>query len=397
MTSANMQPLANPRAGVINVRSLYSVIIALIPVIMIFNVPVLNIGFSTLLLGLFAPFALLRYSSGKRLVGILPFLVLFGYFIYRSVGSLMNQFLLVIVLIHVYGAIQGSLKLHVMRKTVETVAVIGTACVILQTLLYYVFGFSLMYLIPTFVLEENREILTRMSMSNGMYRPAAFFLEPSHYAQYCCIALLSTLFPEEERKADLKKALWIVFGCLLTTSGIGIALSVGVFGLYVLFAQRKKGTKLISLIGWLLAIAVAFFVLMQFDFFANALQRVFGEVDGYNAIWGRTLFWDMYIGSLKGKDLLMGLGVVDMPDGYMTGLMELIYCYGQYGLTLMIAVLAWLFIGSRNAMARGVCLIYAGLMCFADVFSFLSLTFWFCIILAMSKQNSKSGWREVKS
>lgn len=385
MTSANMQPLANPRAGVINVRSLYSVIIALIPVIMIFNVPVLNIGFSTLLLGLFAPFALLRYSSGKRLVGILPFLVLFGYFIYRSVGSLMNQFLLVIVLIHVYGAIQGSLKLHVMRKTIETVAVIGTACVILQTAVYYLLSLRFTFLIPGLILEENQEIIYEfLGAKDAMFRPSAFFLEPSHYAQYCCVALLSTLFPEGERKADIKKAVWILLGCLLTTSGMGIALCAGIFGWYVLFTRRKKGTKLVSLIGWSIAIVAAFFVLMQFDFFANALQRVFGEVDGYNAIWGRTLFWDQYIGSMKGSELWIGKGVIEMPEDYMTGLMELIYCYGYVGVAFLFAVFVYLFAKGHNNMTRCLCVMYCGLMFIANIFSFLPMTFWMSIVIAHS-------------
>ena len=302
----------------------------------------------------------------------------------------MNQFLLVIVLIHIYGAIQGSLKIHVMRKTVETVAVIGTACVILQTAVYYLLSLRFTFLIPGLILEENQEIIYEfLGAQDGMFRPSAFFLEPSHYTQYCCIALLSTLFPEGEQKANIKKALWILLGCLLTTSGMGIALCVGIFGWYVLFTRRKKGTKLISLIGWSLALVAAFLVLMQFDFFANSLQRIFGEVDGYNAIWGRTLFWDQYIGSMNGSELWIGKGVVEMPEDYMTGLMELIYCYGYVGVAFLLAVFVYLFAKGHNNMTRCLCVMYCSLMFIANIFSFLSMTFWICLIVNRGQKNDR--------
>lgn len=373
---------------VINVRNMYSTVIALIPVIMILNVPILNIGASTVLLGLFAPYALLRYKSGRKTISLFPFVVLIGYLICRAAGSLINQVLLVIVLIHVFGAVNDSLNIRVMRKTIENVAMLATVCVILQTLIYYVLGIRTMFLIEALVLEENRNVFSESVMGGSLYRPSAFFLEPSHYTQYCCLGLLSVLFPMDGQKANLKKAVWIALGCLLTTSGMGIALCIGVFGWYVLFTRRGQRAKLKSLIGWALAAVIAYFVLIQFSFFSLALQRIFGEVDGYNAIWGRTLFWDAYIGGLEGSEVLFGRGIINLPEGYMTGLMEVIYCYGYAGAGLMLLVFVYLFIRSKDNMARCICVIYCCLMCIGNLLGFLVLSFWLCLTIASANARS---------
>lgn len=371
----------------VSIRSIYSVIIALLPVIMIFNVPFINLGFSTVLLGIFAPYALLRYRKRKKAISIIPVFCMLTYMILRADGSLSNQFLLVIVLIHVYGAVQGSLNMGVIRKTLEIVAVIASFAVLLQTVIYYIFGIKFMYLFPEIVLQDNWYYFTKKM--GTLYRPSAFFLEPSHYAQYCCLGLLSSLFPTGEEKVNFKKVFWIMFGCLLTTSGMGIALCVGIFGWYVLFTRRKLRTQIKSILGWGILAIVAFCGMMQIPFFRLAVERVLGQVDGYNAIWGRTLFWDTYIGSMSRQELIVGKGVSNLPDGYMTGLMEVIYCYGYLGVGIMLLVFIYMFIRGKDNFSRSMCVIYCSLMCVANLFGFLSLSFWLCCIITQCIETDK--------
>lgn len=382
------------RSKTVTLKTLYSIVIALLPVMMIYNVPVLEMGISTVLLGVFAPYALHRFHAVKNGVHIWPFIILIVYMIIRSAGSFFDQFLMIIVLIHVFGAIQGRMDFRLMRKTMEIVAVVATACVIFQTVVYYLFGIRATLLIPQLMMQEHQSYFT--STFGKLYRPSAFFLEPSHYTQYCSLAMLSVLFPFGNKKANLKKAIWIALGSVLTTSGIGIVLCIGVLGWYVLFTKRKQGTKIKTILGWCIIAVIAFAVLMQFSFFAQAVQRIFGEVDGYNAIWGRTLYWDSYIGSLKGIQAFLGKGVLNIPEGYMTGLMTIIYSYGYLGVALTLVVFIYLFCKGKGNYSRCVCVIYCGLSCIADLTSFLSYVFWFGVVITAANYEMKEQRRIMR-
>lgn len=120
---------------------------------------------------------------------------------------------------------------------------------------------------------------------------------------------------------------------------------------------------------------------MRFGFFSNAIQRIFGEVDGYNAIWGRTLFWNSTIGQMSGDNLIWRYGSSMLPSNYMTGLMEVIYFYGYVGLVLLgFALLCAGIQNRKNRMSVGLCFAYEGLIVIANLFRFISLTLWLSVI-----------------
>lgn len=374
--------ISKERVGMVRVstRTLYSIFVALIPIIMVFRVPVVEMGVSTVLLGVFLPYALLQRSKRETKVSIIPIAVVVCYIMFRSTDNLRNLFLLFVVMVHAFGASRGSIDIRVARKTMENVALFASVCVIIQTLCYYGLGFHLNFFIKELVLQENQHKIIS-EFTGAYYRPRAFFLEPAHMAQYSSLAIVSVLYPMKEKKADIKRAIAIALGVLLTTSGIGIALCLGVFGWYALFSQRKKGTKVIYLFGWSIAFVAATAILMQFSFFRFALQRVFGEVDGYNAIWGRTLFWKRHVGSLIGTEVFFGRGTLYTMRGFMTGLMEVISCYGYVGVGGLLLMFLSFFIYGRDQFVRCGCIIFCALMCVADMFSFLSLTHWICLIV----------------
>ena len=359
------------RRGKINVRQLYSVLIALIPVVSFYQVPFLGFGLGTMIVGVTAPFALYYIFNGKKTHAVLGILIIWiGYMIIRSSNSGENMFLLFMVLLHIGGALKGSMDARAMRKTIENVSVIMAVVVLFQTLLYYTLDIQTNLLIENLLLPANKYYATRVY--DGLYRPCALFLEPSHYAQYCCFGLLSVLFPINNLKANFKRAIWIALGCILTTSGMGIALCVGIFGWYVLFNKKKRGEAILSTVLWMFAGLIAYLVLMRFSFFSTAVKRVFGEVNGYNAIWGRTLYWDSYIGTMSVKDLLIGYGRITAPEGYMTGLMSTIYYYGYVGVILLAMVLLSLSLLGKDNYTICCCVIYAGMMLVSGQNGFLT-------------------------
>lgn len=365
----------------LKIRSVYTVIIALLPVIMIYNVPLVDKGMSTVLLGILTPFALRYILRIRKFSRTLPVLSLFLYMLLRSQEDSENAIVMAVALIHILGIFGGSINVSVMRRTIEKTAVFASILVIIQTISYYVLHIRLQFLIRELVLSANQGALS--TSSGTLYRPSAIFLEPSHFAQFATVALMSVLFPQEGGKVNLRRALFIALGCMLTTSGMGIVLCTATFLVYLLFRahQEKATSRIFKIIGGTAVGVIVFFVLMRFSFFYNAVRRIFGEVDGYNAIWGRTLFWDSTIGQMSGNDLAWGYGSSMLPSKYMTGLMEVIYCYGYVGLGLLgFTILCSGIQNRQNRMSVFLCVAYAGLMTIANLYSFISLTFWLTVI-----------------
>lgn len=365
------------------IKSIYSFFVALIPVISIYQFPIVNKGISTVIVFFFAPYAFL-YAM-KNALAVKP-LFLYCFFtvwiIYKSRGDLNNRLVYLLALVHVLGVVNGAADYEIMLETIKKVSYLCAWLVIFQTLVFYLFGIRFSYISADFVLENHRQQILSQSTGSGLYRPCAFFSEPAHYATYCSLGILLFLFSEETKKVELKKAIITAFGVLCTTSGIGLVLVVCIFGWYVLFSEVKKGKKIQQIILWLIVGSIAFFLLINVPFIKHTYQRFINNntTASGNAIIGRTLFYQSTVGSLSKKNMIVGLGSTSIPDHvYMTGYMKMVYCYGLIGYVLLIISLLVLSIWSHNRKIICICIIYFGLSFFSDNIGFLSMMFYFTI------------------
>lgn len=365
-------------------KALYSVVIGVLPVIMSFKIPIINIGFSTALICLFVVFAVSKIKIGYNIALKLVVSAVIAYLIIRSVQAPFNIVLLSIVYIHLIGFSNGTVDSRITRRTIELVSYACAYIVIIQTLLYYVLGIRSTLLVEALLIDENKYYVANQVMASGLYRPSAFFLEPSHYAEYCCIGLLSILFPEKGKTPNMKWAIIIALGCLFTTSGMGMGLCLGIFVAYAIFAQRAKGTRLFYIILCLVVGAIVAVLLTRIPFIQVALQRVIGDVDGYNAIWGRTLYWDQLIGTMSPIEKIFGYGYGSRPTEYMTGVMLLIYCYGYVGIAVLLTSFIYIAKKNKNFFTYFVIGIYVALMNVANLFGFISLVFWYSLLISSS-------------
>ena len=364
-------------------ESIYHFCIALMPVLYLFRVPVLNISLGTILLIVFIPHSLVYVLSGLtkvRRFAMIPFLVFYVYLIARTKGNLNNFLLCVATVINLWGIYCGSIKTERIRKIIECAALIFAALVFFQTLCYYALGMKLKMLPKALILDIFQESYVFRN-DPGMYRPSAIFLEPSHFAQYCCFALISVLFPVEG-KANLKKAAIIAAGCVLTTSGMGMAVTAGIIVWYVLFTKQYPEKKLLTIIGGFAAAVMAFVVLMQIPFFKTAVQRVFSTVDGYNAIQGRTRHISDAIGTMSGKTLLFGYGGNAEYPYYLAGLPDTIFKYGIIGTVLELMCFAWLMLEKGQNYVLCTSISFLALFCVAHLTSFYIQVFYFGLIIA---------------
>lgn len=351
-------------------------LLAILPISASYKFFDFNIGLGTALIGIFSIYSVLSILSSKTIIIPLFILVQYCYFIIRKLGYYTDITLLLASLISMFTICQGKINHSKLRNIIEIIALINSFLLFIQVFFHYIAGVNINYIIINW-LNESSQV---GSNTGSLYRPSALFLEPAHFAQYCSIALLSTLFPITGKRVKYVRAFLISAGILLTTSGIGIVLSVGILGWYILFTKRKNGSKIIYLFFGILSATIAGIILYQIPFIKLSITRIFGKVDGYNALSGRLWAWNVTIKKMTGHTLIFGYGTDRFFDGYLTGLMQIIMNYGIIGLILLILSFLYAINKNHNNFIFLGSIIYLGLIIVADVVSVYSMVFYTGII-----------------
>lgn len=386
----------------------YALFISVLPIFMMYKVPVAGIGVSTamIILSFFYAAAvilydILRNNCKMRIAKIgIPFVIYLLYVVFKSVGDTVNMIQTLLIIIHISAFSTGAVNAACLKRNIILIAVLAALLTMLQSILHYVFGVHLPCIAPNLCLDSLQYyrsfILTGYQEMSSLYRPSAFFLEPSHLTQYSFVALLLCLF---HGKKQYPAAICISMGMVATTSGMGIMLAGGVWFLFIWDMIRKSEVsgRMAKIVACLLGMVTAFCILYQFEFFRSALQRIFSPVqysqNNYNAIWGRTLYWDTYISPMSGKELLFGFGYNRLPDIYFTGLMELIYCSGILGIVLYYFAMLKTAIFYRG-ISRIVASILCGLMLVANSTSIIWMTYYIGILVVFGLEKYMDQTKE---
>ena len=266
-----------------------------------------NAGFTVLLL----VFPFLAYRMVRRIVekklpnkkcvlAILPLLLYELYVLIRAASLsrvLYAGFMLFLFACVAYECV----NVRSFFRCALLIAKIASLLIILQTILFNLFGYHLR-LIPTDLLLDGSEMwlnraITGLKAEGEMYRPSGIFLEPSHLFLYV-LPLLSMLIllpgfnPRRREEAILLSA-----GLLLSTSGLGIIVVVFLWALFwTLFQDNDAGkmnfknfftvrTGRIIICGILLVLICCSIV----PIVDEAVGRFLPNANGYNsAIDGRT-------------------------------------------------------------------------------------------------------------
>lgn len=362
----------------------YHICIALLPVLYIINVPGLNISLGTVILIGFVPHSLIYILKGinsKNRIKAIVFLIFYVYLIFRSDGKQTRIILCVAAFLILYGQMKGAINNDKIRRIIETFALINVALLVLQVLSYYGLHIRLQYIPRNLIYEEYQNSYVFRDFS-GLYRPSALFLEPSHFSQYCIFALISALFPAQGTQPNMRKALSIGLGCVLTTSGMGIGLTAGVFAWYVFLNRQRFNKKVLNIIRLIPVLIIGLLILSRTEFFQTALQRIYSTVDGYNAISGRTHNWDDAVGTMHGNLLWFGYGDSQTYKLYLTGLADTIYKYGVLCVILEGICFLYLMIKKVDNYVWCCCIVFAVLFYVAHITNFVSQVFYFGILIA---------------
>lgn len=365
----------------------YALLMAFLPIVMMYRTPGLAVGLSTSLIALGMIYALcVIYLHANRinLRFILPFSI---YIIYSFfMGNTQTQLLSIAIFVHLAAISTGAINGRFLRRVIEYLSIAAAIGVTIQQILHVFLGIDLQMMYSSLMIESLQHVgysdMFGESLGNKMYRPSAFFIEPSHLAQYCSVGLASCLFRDE---AKIKQALLVTLGLMMSTSGIGIVLVFAVWGWWYLSKMENQTllTKVVIFVGAFLAVGILLAVLYQIPFFQQVFGRFIGTGDGdYNAIEGRTYVWK-YVERMNSEDLVWGMGDDNLPLGFLTDFVRQLLAYGIVGCCLFYFTLLNLML-SNKGLARTVAIMYAALSFVANQAGFILLIFQVGTILTVA-------------
>ena len=333
-------------------------LIAVSPILQNYKGPLINAGITVMLLTV--PYVAMKLlwvrAFPAKVLGILAPIYVFQIFKVVDHGTSVTELgLAALYIVYTFVFCCGIIEPRLFVRVVTVIGCVASVLIMLQYVCYYFLGFHLQ-LVPTSMLlpgssqwiglaQTGRISITGRTMA--FYRPSSFFLEPSHMFTYLCGPLLYDVLSQDEGPAVKRRAYLLSCGMVLSTSGMGLMATVGIWLLYLAkkggLDQRFNPLKLLQPrnMAVFLGGAAAFAVLyLNVDFFKRSINRIFfSDTDYVNAVSGRISGGSQLISELKGLSLWFGLGdhYADVKV-HMTAFNATMYKFGIIG-----TVLSYLF------------------------------------------------------
>lgn len=258
----------------------------------------------------------------------------------------------------------GLLNIKNFIKYGYCVAMAASIAIIMQYCCFYIFDFHLQLVPTSLLLPESDYWVVRAQTGFGnvidpeaFYRPSAFFLEPSHMFLYLFPQLFIVLLSPNKRIWKTASAVVMTIGLILTTSGMGICVAAGAWGLYFTCSSGKD--NIISL-RYLFRIrnlwVIPLYLLACYLLYDNviviedSINRIFvsESSSASTAIEGRTESAASVINKIEGIDVIFGVSdsTADLNCN-MSGFRATQYKYGIIGLILSYAFYVFSFLKLR--------------------------------------------------
>ena len=370
---------------------LYALFLSILPIVMEYKTPELHYGLATILIaiGMLYAGAISIGRVNKIDKGLVVVLALYlGYSLYKSTG--LNFLLPIAILVHISAISTGFVNFEYFRKYIETFSLVASLCVLAQQLIHITTGIHIPFINANWLTDELQYYVPLITSGYGneaMYRPSAFFLEPSHFTQYVIYGLGSSLF---KTLPSFKKPIILSLGLFATTSGMGFVLTFAIWGWWYLTYKRRGASrgliKTVIMLALLMIAALALF--SNIPFFAGIMSRFIGSGDSdYNAIDGRLFFWNSLFGGENFNSLLFGFGEQALleEEVYFTGFMKILFAYGIVGFVFYAIFLLYLLFHMKNKLCRMYVIIYIGLLFVANLTGFINIIFFVGTTLVFSQ------------
>ena len=370
------------------IQKIFGLLIVLLPLLLPYKFPFTSYSITTILslvLAVFSVVILWIHRTRIRFFSILFLIVFLIYAISKSNSTIAISYLIAAIVFLTIST--GYVKPSQIRKYIETISVFATCVVILQTIIHYLLGRHIPFVLTSLCTEDIKYQYYQLAgtgISDGHYRPSAFFLEPAHYSQFCIFGLASCLL---KKQLNIKKAIFISLGVVLTTSGMGIALTIVTWSFWaVVYNWSWIKRHFLKFFCFLFASFLIVLLLYQVPFVKFAVGRIIGTDGDMSAIEGRLFFWNSFFGELNAKSLIFGFGQSTLPtDAYFTGFMVYLWAYGIIGFVLFFTACFQLFVTSK-ILAKYFIMVFFVLTFFANQTNIAGIIFNLGIILALRKE-----------
>ncbi len=335
------------------IDSIFGFLLALTPILQHYKGIGVNAGFTILIL--LWPWALFKLVVNYRklqpantgiVLGVVAFMV------YKEIihgASVIRLAYAAVMIVYLLAAACGGINLKKVISAAAKIAMAASVLICIQSLCYYILHFHLQ-LVPTQLLLPESHIWVAGAQTGvigvtghrgDLYRPSAFFLEPSHMYLYLFPQLMLVLLDSGMDRSRFKKAILFSAGILLTTSGMGLVTVVCVWLLFIAlynpedksFAFKNFFRKQNLLL--MLAFAVcALIMILTVPFIRAAVMR-FLDLSSGGAIAGRTRRAFNLLGTMTGAQWLVGVTTdVSHISFNMPGFVATLYKFGAVGLAL---------------------------------------------------------------
>ena len=336
-------------------------LLALSPLLQFYVGPVRNAGFTIMVL--IAPLLVLRLaktaSTGRVdtrcMFAVIPML-LFQLFKLFDHGVTINKLVYCVFFLVVFvAAAAGCINVRLLVKYAMLVCLAASALLVVQYFCFYLLGFHLQ-LAPTSLFLPSSEAWTLgvqtglyglRGIKNGFYRPSAFFMEPSHMFLYAFPVLALLLLSRRMNAWRMINAALITVGMILSTSGMGIVVAAGLWGVYIALYRSKRSRKnvarfknlltarsIVLIFGALVLVTAMYFTVPVFKKAADRLLQS-SPTGQSSAVSGRNKKANELIRNMSGTELVTG--VTEDLTGLnfnLPGFHATLYKYGWIGLIL---------------------------------------------------------------
>lgn len=228
-------------------------------------------------------------------------------------------------------------------KLYESICVISTVYLIVQTIFFTFFHVLLPGHIQNsyFPVLSNHLNVIEKALSEewvNVLRPAAFFAEPAHCAEYLLGGLCISLFAIKK----IKLSILLTIGVLVSMSSTGILVSIVIWLLWLADFLGKK-IRIESLVLFLSILPLMIAFVFTSSFFDHFLTRM---KDGESSIGRFNGYYEILQNGLISKfDIFFGSGMdTSIYSSYLAGYARLFVFFGLIGVVcfLVFAIMTFL-------------------------------------------------------
>lgn len=278
----------------------------------------------------------------------------------------------------------------------EKITMICTIYIYIQVFFFYLFHIAIPGYYKFFLYQEQYAARLAFIESSSFFRPTSIFYEPSHYA--CYVYPMHSFYLFDERKYSIKRAFLLTCGIFMSTSTLGIFLTLIAWSIWFFLKIKSENKRKIFTFFIFILLTILLIAFFSSDVGMLILSRTFaqGEVSGGNAALARLSSYEEFF-QLPYISRIFGVGygfILDtgVGDKYYSSWAFNLTCVGVIGTAMILFIF---FRYYRNSdLATKILILLVAIECCGQL-SFAGTRLLFTFSLIMKSCYSKIAKRQA--